>query len=519
MTSLQTLLKEKDIRKAVVIDDAFDDVPQPDEIDEGDWSTFFDDLTEEDHKQFSDLYPKYEEITNVSELRGSSEFISILWKNRKKLSTKAITTLFQDYETGNENEKAQLGNLVQILENVGLTCTTLGRDFSDEADDADLIVIDLFLGLQSSDDVIELAIERVRKLVNGRGQTPPLVILISSSPNLDKKRNAFRDKAGLLSSTFRVVSKPDLAEEGRLELILFRLADHYEDAKRVAGFLYAWNKGLECTRRAFLEKLRRLDLSDLAQIRTLLLDSEGERLGDYLLDVADRVLQHEIESNQETIQAAQELNNIDPSKYPAPHLMGTPDLQDLVHRMMFVHEGRLKVSEENGIPHLRFGDLLRWKKRGEEVYGDDVCLVVTPACDLVRNETGPVMLMSGKLNPSLTRGPILGPFLVFFSPDLGPEPLIPACIGPFPFASFVDSDDCSAIMRFLWEPSPAPFVSCHHVYPKNHDPDHEGRNHLSCVPARSQCPLRRQGEAGDAPASGKSISGQGIRLASALPPD
>ena len=397
MTSLQTLLEEKDIQKAVIINDAFDDVPQPDEIDEGDWSTFFDDLTEEDHKQFSDLYPKYEEITNVSELRGSSEFISVLWKNRKKLSTRAITALFQDYETDNENEKARLGNFVQILENAGLTCTTLGRDFNDEARKADLIIVDLFLGLKRSNDDFELGIRQVGELVTDRANNPPLIILTSNSSRLNEKRDDFRDRAGLLSSTFRVESKSDLGKEGRLESILFRLADHYEDAKRVAGFLYAWDKGLECTRKAFLEKLRRLDLSDLAQIRTLLLDSEGERLGDYLLDVADRVLQHEIESDQETIKAARELNNIAPSKYPAPHLMGTSDLHDLVYRMMFMHKDRLALSEKNGKPNLRFGDLLWWKKKGEEVYGDDVCLVVTPACDLVRNETEPVMLLSGKL--------------------------------------------------------------------------------------------------------------------------
>lgn len=396
MTNLQTLLEEKGIRKAVVIDDVFDNVPQPDEIDEGDWSTFFDDLTEEDHRKISDLYPKYENV-NESELRGSSEFINVLWENRKKLSTEVITTLFRDYENSNEREKGRLGNLVQRLENVGLTCETVGRNFGDKADDADLIVIDLFLGPQSSDDVIELAIERVDQLVSNRAQAPPLVILISSSSRLNEKRDDFRDKARLLSSIFRVASKSDLAEEGRLELILFRLADHYEDAKRVAGFLYAWDKGLERTRTAFLEKLRRLDLSDLAQIKTLLLDSEGERLGDYLLDIADRVLQHEIESDRGTIQAARELNKIDSSKYPAPHLMGTPGLQDLVHRMVFVHEDRLKLSEENGILHLRFGDLLWWKNREKDVYGDDVCLVVTPACDLVRNETEPVMLLSGKL--------------------------------------------------------------------------------------------------------------------------
>lgn len=396
MTNLKTLLKEKGICKAVVIDDAFDDAPQPDELDAEDWSTFFYDLTEEDHKQLSDLYPEYED-TEESELQGSPKFVSVLWENRKKFSTEAITTLFQAYETDNEKEKARLGNFVQILENAGLTCTTLGRDFNDEARKADLIIVDLFLGLKRSNDDFELGIRQVGEFVTDRANNPPLIILTSNSSRLNKKRNDFRDRAGLLSSTFRVENKLDLGKEGRLESILFRLADHYEDAKRVAGFLCAWDKGLERTRKTFLQRLRSLDLPDLAQIRTLLLDSEGERLGDYLLDVADRVLQHEIEGDGGTIQAALELDRIDSSKYPAPHLMGTPDLQDLVYRMMFMHKDRLELSEKNGKPNLRFGDLLWWKKKGEEVYGDDVCLVVTPACDLVRNETEPVMLLSGKL--------------------------------------------------------------------------------------------------------------------------
>lgn len=396
MTSLQTLLEEKGIRKAVVIDDAFDDIPQPDEIDEKDWSTFFDDLTEEDDKQLSDLYPKYES-TNVSALRRSQEFINVLWENRKELSIEAITTFFQDYESLNADDKRQPERLAQILKKAGLTCTTLGRNFNDEADDADLIIIDLFLGPQPSEDAVRCAVERVHKLVRKRAQAPPLVILTSSSGRLGEKRNYFRDRAGLLSSTFRVESKRALIEEDRLELILFRLANHYEDAKRVAGFLDAWDKGLEYTRKVFLERLRRLDLPDLAQIGTLLLDSEGERLGDYLLDVADRVLQHEIESDSGTIKAALELNEIDLSKHPAPHLIGTPDLQDLVYRMAFMHEGRLELSYKKDRPILRFGDVL-WKRRiDKETFESEVCLVMTPACDLVRIDTEPIMLLYGQL--------------------------------------------------------------------------------------------------------------------------
>ena len=41
----------------------------------------------------------------------------------------------------------------------------------------------------------------------------------------------------------------------------------------------------------------------------------------------------------------------------------------------------------------------------------------------------------------------MGPHVSFFSPDLGLKPLIPACIGTFPFEQFADLDDCSAIMN------------------------------------------------------------------------
>ena len=276
-------------------------------------------------------------------------------------------------------------------------CTRMGRDLSGEAGDADLIVIDLFLGRQQSGDDIARAVQRARDLVKERIQSPPLVILTSKSTRLNENRDAFRDDAGLLGSTFRVASKSDLGKGGALESILLRLAGHYEDAKRVAGFVHAWDNGFNHARENFMRLLRRLDLSDLAQVRALLLDFEGERLGDYLLDIADRVLQHEIEADHETIAAALELNKIDLAKYPAPHLTGTPDLQDIVHRMVFVHEDRLRLSEDNGKPQLQFGDVLRWKKQDEEVYADDVCLVVTPACDLVRGGAERVMLLSGKL--------------------------------------------------------------------------------------------------------------------------
>ena len=396
MTELIALLEETGVRKAVVIDDVFDEVPRSDELNEDNWTVFFDDLDEDGHQLLSNLYPEYDK-TPQDNLKQSQEFISLVWENREKLSAAARETLFGDYEGTSTHERTELERLVERLEDLGLSCTTIGRDFNTKAKEADLIIVDLFLGYQQSEDDIKRAVRYVSELVKDRPQKPPLVILMSRSHRLSEKRNDFRDSAGLLGSTFRVVSKADLAVPGVLERLLRRLADHYEDARRVAGFVHAWDTGLGQARRNFVGMLRRLDLSDLAQIQALLLEFEGQKLGEYLLDVADGVLRHEIEGNANTIGTALELNKIDLTKYPAPHLVGTSDLQELVYRMVFMHSDRLCLSKEDGTIQLQFGDLFRWKNEDRAVFSEDVSLVITPACDLVRRGTERVTLLSGKL--------------------------------------------------------------------------------------------------------------------------
>ena len=412
MTELNELLETRGIRKAVVIDDVFDSVPRPEELNDGNWSIFFDDLGEDGNEFLNTLHAGYEE-TSAAELRASPEFVAIVWHNREMLPQAACGPLFRDYEQTKDTERGFLEALVASLEALGLACTKMGRDFDAEAREAELIFIDLFLEFHQSEDDMERAIQRVGELVEGRFENPPLVVLMSRSPRLQDKRNEFRDKAGVLGSTFRVVSKADLAKDGTLATLLFRLANHYEDAKRVAGFVHAWDNGLDQARRNFISILRRLDLSDLAQVRALLLNFEGQNLGEYLLDVADRVLQHEIEDDDKTITAALELNKIDLEKYPAPHLVGSLDLQELVHRMVFLHPDRLQLSEGDGNVLLQFGDVLRWKTEDGSQYSNDVSLVVSPACDLLRDGgTEHVMLLSGKLeelqprNWSYQKGPV-----------------------------------------------------------------------------------------------------------------
>lgn len=394
MMELKALLAEQGIRKVVVIDDTFDETPQVDEMSEADWPTFFDDLSVADTERLSEKFPQYDD-TNVEDLKESQDFISFLWYHRQLF--KGAQELFGEYENRNKTELAALEKLVSLLNQWGLECIKMGRKINNEVWEADLFIVDLFLGLQQSDLDSHLATKIVADIVKRRSGRLPLVILMSSSYRLKLKSDDFRDCAGLLSTAFRVLTKQELLTEGVLSNALFRLATHLTDANRVAMFIQAWENGLMNARERFVRLLRRLDLPDLAQIHALLLQHEGQEIGEYLLDVADKVLQFEIEGQAQTISASLELNKIDITKYPAPHILGSSGLQELVYRMIFLNPNRLKLSETDKIPEIHFGDVLRWVNENSINTHEKVSVVVTPACDLVRQGSPSILLVSGTL--------------------------------------------------------------------------------------------------------------------------
>ncbi len=252
MKDLRTLLEETGVRTSVVIDDVFDIVPRPDDLDDADWSTFFDDLGENSNVILRQAYGGYEE-SDVEDLKISQDFISSVWKIQEELPITSRDALFGNYKITNDAERRRLDGIIVALEDLGLRCIRMGRDLIPEATQTDLINVDLFLGFHQNEDDIERSVRRVKELVQDRQQSPPLVVLTSSSTRLQEKSVKFRDDAGLLGSTFRVVRKTDLAVPRTLKMILTRLVTHYNDAKRVAKFISAWDTSLNDAREHFIK--------------------------------------------------------------------------------------------------------------------------------------------------------------------------------------------------------------------------------------------------------------------------
>lgn len=408
--TLQEILVQQQLTTALIVDDAYDQVPKAGDLgaENEAWSNFIDDLGE-DRAAVIEAFPAFEQ-TEVDDLRRSDTFVAAMWNAKGKIREGLWKELFDGYEQATRSDRAFLTKLEGRLKAVGIQPTPSGRQIAENARAAPIIFADLFLGAAQRPDDITRSIEGIKKLVAGREANPPLVILMSRSDLLDDKKADFRDDAKLLGAMFRVYRKADLLEGSNLERALQRLALHRPDAIRVAAFLSSWEQGLKAASERFLKGIRRLDLSDYGQMRQILLTFEGQPLGSYLLDIFDRVLAHEIEGDPATIKAAEELNKIDPETYPAPHIAGSTDLQELVYRTIWQNPNRLSVKATEADIPVGFGDVLVKRslltppqaagQPAEQAVQDDLAdafVVLTPACDLVRDGVKRVLLLSGKL--------------------------------------------------------------------------------------------------------------------------
>jgi hypothetical protein len=401
------VLKAAGFESALIIDDAFDDIPIAADLalDMEAWSIFIADIGD-DVEHIETAFPDYH-TTDANALRDSNEFVRAMYGLKDKLRPELWNTLFESYERDHASDREFLRKLEKLLTDAGLQVVTAGRSVPDAGRNCKIVFADLFLGASQQDFDIDESVKRLRNLIAGRESAPPAVVLMSRSPLLKDKKERFRDDAKMVGAMFRVYGKQDLLEKSTVEIVLERLATHYADAVRVAAFLTAWESGLAGAAADFMKLIRRLDLSDYSKIREVLLDAEGQPLGSYILDIFDRVLQHHIEGRAPTITTAVELSRIDPDKYPAPYIAGSPDLQDLVTRVLWQHADRLKVPGNTAGMPVSFGDVLVRKTRLDPTAAaepppsePDVLVVLTPACDLVRNpDRRRVLLVGGAMKP------------------------------------------------------------------------------------------------------------------------
>jgi hypothetical protein len=247
----------------------------------------------------------------------------------------------------------------------------------------------------------------IRAILAKRVDNPPPVILTSAHTNLNSLRHEFRDDTGLLASGFRTLGKAEVHVAGHLEELIYELVSHRENSLKLGAFLLSWEIGMPQALKRATTEMRKLDLEDIAHLQKLMLADEGAAVGDYLVDVMDHVLLHELEAEGVVIDAAKELNNMTSIEFPPNAIAGSKDTLSVVRKTLYVNDKRRELDSVDGFP-VTFGDVLATNAsipdrvgtifEGEE---ERVYVVLTPICDLVREnpKAKRALLLSGNCKP------------------------------------------------------------------------------------------------------------------------
>jgi hypothetical protein len=391
------------IRSAIIVDDGYDEVPQVEELlDEGAWDSLFDDAQGAEATRIRVLFPDYQPESR-EELKSNQEFINALWQGRDAIRD-LLSGLFDVYEQKIQDNRPFLEAAESALTALDIPFQRCGRDFVAAAVDADLIVIDLFLGIQQGDEDRKFTVAHLREVIESRKNRPlPSIVLMSQVPGIDGLAKDFRRDVQLHASAFRHIRKNDLSRPERLKGLILTLASHRSDSQALATFVQIWEKSAIAAVHAAAGTLRKVDIDDLQHIRSMLLRFEGINTSSYMLDVFDRVLQYEIESHSAVVDAALALDEM--ADDPAPLMISNDrDTYTVLEQTLFVNPNRRAHATGAEWP-IAFGDILGPKpgstvKRRGFFSGrvDLVFFVASPECDLIRKDgLTTALLVAGSL--------------------------------------------------------------------------------------------------------------------------
>ena len=119
--TLAALLDEKGIRRALIVDDAYDPLPRAEDLAnvQQQWTFFFDDLTDDDRDILHEIHPGYGGM-GAEELVQSDAFVLALWQARERLRNELINPLFERYDRDMADDMRFLEALQRQLDALGV---------------------------------------------------------------------------------------------------------------------------------------------------------------------------------------------------------------------------------------------------------------------------------------------------------------------------------------------------------------------------------------------------------------
>lgn len=224
---LKELCEQRNINRIAIIDDIFD-VPDPQRLDPENYSKF--------RRRYNDDHCLNQAVAQICgtspvSLSGFAELddkqIAPLWDSvwkpmlgDRKIKEEYAFALRDLFLAHRDDLLGMLATVAEILslfqDDLGLkkAVTVHGTDYDpDEVADAQIVVIDYFLGLNLTvDEAFEETVQVVKNVVaaaRSAGKAVPSFLLVSARPD-DINVEKFRERAQLMKSRFRFFEKNDL---------------------------------------------------------------------------------------------------------------------------------------------------------------------------------------------------------------------------------------------------------------------------------------------------------------------
>ena len=401
------LLREKGINQAVIIDDAYD-LPWP--IERGILTEFWSEIiADDDSRQLLRDFIK----RDPSHLETITEDVVLrLWEYRETLE-EPLKGLCKNILFATNHEKlAQLSIFANHLNEAGIQLHPVGQDGSipDEVR-APIIFIDYYMGADHDPNAVARSIAITRSIYEKYGnEHKPLIILISSVPNVHQLQESFRDESHLLGGMFYFVTKDDLANPEKFFLQLGAWVKNLPTGYMIQEFIDALESSFDSVKSAFLKDIRSLSITDYAYIQNLSLQRDGHPLGEYMRWLYGAHLLNMLFTQEQVVRGTQA--NMNKFRVESPPLsQSTPSLRlaEIYKSALFEHAdpvaghpgAPIANGEESLPPLLHLGDVFLNQAKNR------IWMVINAECDLAISADGrrsipdeqSIFLIPGVLQP------------------------------------------------------------------------------------------------------------------------
>lgn len=364
-------LKARNIKSIAIIDDAYDPL-EVTEVTEAQIETFWSELQGRGQQAMRDEFSRFtaaefhREFTSSADMDG--DVLLKLWEHHKSLEAlqEPLTRLFTKFEKQQQlnrivsriNERCVIGS--ESLLDIKTFGT--GDDVVEQLEGSSIVFIDYYLGSgddnQSKAKAIERANEITTKIYDRYAPDKlPLVILMSSLPEVKQQEEQFRKDKGWMIGLFYCVTKDDLEDAEKIGINLGTWIERLDQGTKVQRFVEAVDMSLKRGITDFVRSIKNLSLEDYAYVQNFSLAPNGQPLGEYMVWLFNAYLNRlAFENDAETAKARDVISGFNFDRLPLSQLMPSADLIEMYDSALF-NKAIGDISHYPGLEEMREPEL------------------------------------------------------------------------------------------------------------------------------------------------------------------